>query len=86
MILWSISLQPSRWYPSYKNVTSLFLYTPYKTGHFCALSVSTYIHFVNMFDESRACLPVCVCVCTNIHARACTDMHKLIFKFKTHYP
>jgi len=67
MILQPISLQPSPWYPSYKNVTSLFLYTPYKTGHFYALSVSTYIHFANIFDESRTCLPGCVCVCVQIY-------------------
>jgi hypothetical protein len=64
MTLWSISLHPSPWYPSYKNVTSLFLYTPYKTGHFRPLPVSTYIHFANIFDESRTCLSRCVCVCT----------------------
>jgi hypothetical protein len=69
MILQPISLQPSPWYPIYKNVTSLFLYTPYKTGHFYALSVATYVHFAIIFDESKTCLSGClyVCVCVQIY-------------------
>jgi hypothetical protein len=37
-------------------------------------------------NQEHVYLGVCVCVHnvrTNIHAHACTDMHKLIFKLKT---
>lgn len=86
MIPWSISLQPRPWYPSYKNVTSLLLHTLYKTGHFCICqSQPTYILPISLMNQEYIYLGVCVCVCTNTYACGCTDMHKLIFKFKTQY-
>jgi len=41
----------------------------------------TYILPISLMNQEHVYLGVCVC--TNIHARAYNNMHKLKFKFKT---